>query len=548
MELNNTQGKRYKSGYCMLTPYTWDQNAFGWLKELTEKCEKFILGIPDEWVMARLYGDGLPYDAEATKNVLFNWGWFSEVIILDAEHLSYQKVYNNVKYEACFYGAEYGKLYQHDATFMKEQGIDFISAAPEKCIRINGGGALRIALDDVQRNQKIILFGTGLYFDIYMNEYGILDKKYSPAYAIDNDSSKWNTEKNGVKIVNPLTLLQEKEEDVLVIICSKNYDDMLLQLRELGNFNYRTLRFANDIALLEEFAIASAEERDYLKKSHDILVTLMAEFDRVCQENHLHYYIICGSLIGVIRHKDMIPWDDDIDIAMPRKDFKRLRKIARKEWAKNNKTFMYLDYADLGGGAFLDCMPRLFYMKEHLPTKCFDKVYGKATADIEDRMFLDIYVMDNAHENNLLHNVAIGAMKGIYNLMMGHRSFVDYDEYRSVIPEKTIKLMKCLHSVGRLFPIRFLAFWYDAFARSANLNKKSKNYIMESCAIRCIELKYPKEHFGEGLRLPFADIEVMVPSDYDAQLGAMRYRNYMEFPRLSVRKPSHYFNSDIEIW
>ena len=58
------------------------------------------------------------------------------------------------------------------------------------------------------------------------------------------------------------------------------------------------------------------------------LVTLIAEFERVCQENPLHYYIICGSLIGVIRHKDMIPWDDDIDIAMPRRDFKRLRKIA----------------------------------------------------------------------------------------------------------------------------------------------------------------------------------------------------------------------------
>ena len=71
---------------------------------------------------------------------------------------------------------------------------------------------------------------------------------------------------------------------------------------------------------------------------------------------------------------------------------------------------------------------------------------------------------------------------------------------------------------------------------------------MDSCAIRCIELKYPKEHFGEGLRLPFANIEVMVPSDYDAQLKAMRYQNYMEFPRMSVRKPSHYFNSDIEIW
>ena len=66
-------------------------------------------------------------------------------------------------------------------------------------------------------------------------------------------------------------------------------------------------------------------------------------------------------------------------------------------------------------------------------------------------------------------------------------------------------------------------------------------------------LFYTKEHlptkcFDKVCGKATADIEVMVPSDYDAQLGAMRYRNYMEFPRLSVRKPSHYFNSDIEIW
>ena len=63
----------------------------------------------------------------------------------------------------------------------------------------------------------------------------------------------------------------------------------------------------------------------------------------------------------------------------------------------------------------------------------------------------------------------------------------------------------------------------------------------------CIELKYPKKHFGSGKRVPFDNIEVMIPSDYDAQLKSMRYYDYMDYPRMAIRKPSHYFNSDISI-
>ncbi len=538
--------KKCNRGYCMGVFSPEQKDKYFWLKEMVSVCEEFVLGIPDEWIMARLYGDRKKYDAQKERQCWLDTGWFSDVIILDAENLSYQKAYETVKFDVCFYGSEYGIPFEHDKDFMEAHNIVFASLMPEKYVKAEGASTVRLFVEDLQRKQKLVLFGTGVYFDIYMKEYGKLGEKYLPAYAVDNDSSKWNTEKDGIKIMPPSVLEQEKE-DILVVICSKNYDEMLLQLRELGDFNYRTLRFRNEIAMLEEFAITSAKEREYLKKSHEILTVLMKEFDRVCQENKLHYYVICGSLIGVIRHKDMIPWDDDIDIAMPRTDYQKLKKIAKKEW-KNNDTFKFLHYTDIGGGAFLDCMPRLYYMKDRLPIKCIDKVYGKATADIEDRLFLDIYLLDNAHENEKVHNIVIGAMKGVYNLMMGHRAYVNYDEYRRKLSDKQIKLMKILHGVGKIFPVRFLAFCYDTLARSGNPNKNAKDYIMESCAITCIELKYPKEHYGEGLRLPFANIEVMVPSDYDAQLQAMRYRNYMEFPRLSVRKPSHYFNSDIEIW
>lgn len=537
--------KEYGTGYLAGLFEKKDLGEYEWIRQIVGQCEKMVLGIPDEWIVARIYGDSKPYSAEETKNFWMESGWFFEVIVLDAEHLSYQKAYEKIYFDVCFYGCEYGQLFEQDKNFAKRNNIKFVSLVPERTVAVCGGGSLRLALENVRKQQKIVLFGTGVYFDFFMKEYA---GKYCPAYAVDNDSDKWNKEKNGVRILSPETLLKERPEDILLIICAKNYVDIKKQIFSMGSYDYRTLLFHNEISLLEEFAISSAKEKDYLQKSHRILKTLMKEFDHICREYKLHYYIICGSLIGVIRHQGMIPWDDDIDIAMPRTDFKKLRKIAKKVWSKKNGTFMYLDYDDLGGGAFLDCMPRLFYMKEHLPTKCFDKVRGKATADIENRMFLDIYVMDNAHKNEKVHMFIINIMKGIYNLCMGHRANIDYEEYKTVIPNNTIKLMKVIHSIGKFIPLKFLTFWYDLLAQSANHNRNCQDYIMDSCAIRCIELKYPKKYFGEGRRMPFYDMEVLVPTDYDAQLHSMRYSNYMEFPRMSVRKPSHYFNSDIEIW
>ena len=54
-------------------------------------------------------------------------------------------------------------------------------------------------------------------------------------------------------------------------------------------------------------------------------------FKKICDDNNLRYYMIGGTLIGVVRHNGFIPWDDDIDVAMPRDDFERLVRFIEKE-------------------------------------------------------------------------------------------------------------------------------------------------------------------------------------------------------------------------
>lgn len=69
-----------------------------------------------------------------------------------------------------------------------------------------------------------------------------------------------------------------------------------------------------------------------LSKLHNVLLDIMIEFDRVCKINNLNYSISFGTMLGAIRHKGFIPWDDDVDIMMPRKDYEKLKKIAKDQF------------------------------------------------------------------------------------------------------------------------------------------------------------------------------------------------------------------------
>lgn len=118
---------------------------------------------------------------------------------------------------------------------------------------------------------------------------------------------------------------------------------------------------------------------EFRKKMWAVELDLLIEFDRVCKKYNLRYFLFFGTLLGAVRHKGFIPWDDDIDVIMPRQDYEKL--ICLKDEFKNpyflqnsksDKDFLYVHsrlrnsnttsiqrafaYRDFNHGCFIDIL------------------------------------------------------------------------------------------------------------------------------------------------------------------------------------------------
>lgn len=277
------------------------------------------------------------------------------------------------------------------------------------------------------------------------------------------------------------------------------------------------------------------KEQEYLGNAQRILKLLLREFDRVCQKYGVRYYLICGSLLGAVRHKNLVPWDDDVDVAMTREDFDILKRHAKKEW-ESGSDFLFVDYMEMGNHAFLDYMTRLIYMKEEIPVNIYKKIRGKGRSDIDNHLTIDIYVLDNAADHKGFHQLQVQLIRGLYGLAMGHRAYIDPQDYANR-DSQTQRIVKIASAIGRLVPLSWILGCYE-WVRKWNKGRKGDSYFESNGFIYCIPWKFQRTWFGQGTKLQLGDLEVSVPQDYEAFLQ-MHYGDFRMYPPMEMRKPTH---------
>ena len=152
-----------------------------------------------------------------------------------------------------------------------------------------------------------------------------------------------------------------------------------------------------------------------IKKIWAVELDLLSEFSRVCQENNIQYFADGGSLLGAIRHKGFIPWDDDIDVMMFRDQYQKLCKIANK--AFRHPYFFQTEYTDPGslrGHAQLRNSLTTGILKSEMNRKGY----------FNQGIFLDIFPIDSIPDDDEL-------FVQMQKPLSYHRSAINYWIYKS---------------------------------------------------------------------------------------------------------------------
>ncbi len=248
-------------------------------------------------------------------------------------------------------------------------------------------------------------------------------------------------------------------------------------------------------------------------KTWEIQLEMWKCFDRICQENNLKYFFFWGSLLGAVRHEGFIPWDDDIDIVMPREDYDKFELLADKYIQMP----LFLKSAKSTEG---------FYWSLQIINTNTSCVRTQAMDDPElhqQGMALDIVPLDIVPSNKIDRRIHYIHMKMDFSMLNKH-----VDRWKNLgIKGKIIKALSYLYYFGmsREKQIR----------RTEKIRtvKQLNNSLEVSDSVHFH--RYPKEWFDEAEYLQFEENQVPVPVEYKEVLVDL-YGDYMRLPDLKNRK------------
>lgn len=218
------------------------------------------------------------------------------------------------------------------------------------------------------------------------------------------------------------------------------------------------------------------------------LMNFLERFDAFCQEQGVEYCLMWGTLLGCIREKGFIPWDDDVDVAMDRANFEKFKQLAA-----NNKL--------PEGFAFEDAL----FLKGCRVPKVRDKKEAVQDRNGGSGIFIDIFPFD--------YFTTLDA------LVLGLASYgLHIRDYRRKIRNKPLRLIYTLLSL-----IPYLGF---VLVRAIYSRKKyDKGRYIGKAVITNTEEFFTLDEFYPFVRKRFETAELPVPNNYDAVLRRV-YGNY----------------------
>lgn len=252
----------------------------------------------------------------------------------------------------------------------------------------------------------------------------------------------------------------------------------------------------------------------------EIQLDLLLSFDDFCNRNNIHYSLAYGTLLGAIRHKGYIPWDDDIDLCMLREEYEKLEEALPEEL---NSMYSF-------------CTLR----RNKKWSRPYGKFYNTKTVEIEKSkdnigigVGIDVFPIDDVPDNQ--KKFESFRKKRLFLIQARTIKNLVVSKERSFIKNAYIIICRLLLI---LFSNRFLAKCIDKYAR-ANNNKGYKS-VFRSCDTIVGKKSFSKSLFDEYVNVEFENNTFKAMYGYDLYLKAC-YGDYMKLPPVEQQISHHSF-------
>lgn len=252
-----------------------------------------------------------------------------------------------------------------------------------------------------------------------------------------------------------------------------------------------------------------------MKKVWAIELDLLHEFDQVCRRHGLRYFLIFGSLLGAVRHHGFIPWDDDMDVIMPRSDYEEFLKLGTEF---SDPYFLQTPLSD----------PGFYYAHAKLRNSDTSAVdYPFIYQGFNLGCFIDVLPLDNFDPENgveTFEEINHLILENSVAMRLTHPNLSDRDKER-------------IRTHSGIDPI-------VAFKRIDSLSKKSNETytgfvsILSATTYGLKKDVFPAECFSRCISCDFHGIETFIPNGYDTVLSTT-YGDYMKLPPVEKRGAWH---------
>ena len=263
-----------------------------------------------------------------------------------------------------------------------------------------------------------------------------------------------------------------------------------------------------------------------IKIIQDKILSILKEFISICKDNNLTYYALGGTLLGAVRHKGFIPWDDDIDIGMPREDYEKFKKIASNALPENYK-FLSEDTSNY---------KKSFSVIRDDSTKI---IMNYSNEEQEESLWIDIFPLDGMPTNPLKKKYH--SYRYLYTRMM-----VQLSQFNSLVNQKKENrpwLEKVIIRIANVVKIeRVVSFSWAQKKYLQTIKKYSFNEGFAGNYTGAYKLReiVPSDYFGQPALLQFEDLKLSCPHKFREYLTAIYGADYMQLPPEEKRVLHHY--------